>query len=197
MPFSRTSLLSVESESARPVGLGKMSPELSGSVRAAFRTSSAGAERGTRWGRLFLARSAGTVQSLALRSISCQRAPRTSPLRAAVRTRNPKASFVPAQAPEACHGRESSGDFAVGQRLVVLDLVAVAGQRPADRGGWVVGAVAFGDGPRHDGADAAFEFPCRFSARLPHGQHDGEHVLGGDLGDGAVGEARVGEAPQR
>ena len=30
MPFSRTSLLSVESESARPVGLGKMSPELSG-----------------------------------------------------------------------------------------------------------------------------------------------------------------------
>ena len=99
--FSGTSVLSVESESSRPVGLGNTSPELSGSLRAVVSASSAGAESGTRWGRPFLARSAGTVQSLALQSISSQRAPRTPPLRAAVRTRKPKASFVPAHAPEA------------------------------------------------------------------------------------------------
>ena len=114
-----------------------------------------------------------------------------------MRTRKRKASFVPAHAPEAATVASAAGDVAVGQRLVVLDLVAAAGQRPAHRDGRVVGAVAFGDGPRHDGADAAFEFPRRFPARLPDGQYDGEYVLGGDLGDRHVGETRVGVAPQR
>ena len=88
------------------------------------------------------------------------------------------------------HGRER---VCVAECSVVLDLVAVAGQRPHHCCGGVVGSVAFGDGPRHDGADAVFEFPCGLPAALPDRPDDGEHVLGGDLGDGHVAEARVGE----
>ena len=95
------------------------------------------------------------------------------------------------------HRRESGGDLGVGECSVVLYVVAVAGQCPHHRCGRVVGAVAFGDGPRHDGADAAFEFACGVSACLPDRCHEGEHVLGGDLGDGHVAEPRVGEAAQR
>ena len=79
---------------------------------------------------------------------------------------------------------------------MVLHLVAVAGQRPHHRCGRVVGSVAFGDGPRHDGADAALEFACGLPACLPDRRHHGEHVLGGDLGDGHGAEARVGEAAE-
>ena len=76
---------------------------------------------------------------------------------------------------------------------MVLHLVAVAGQRPHDCGGGVVGAVAFDDGPCHDGTDAAFEFAGGFPAAMPDRLDDGEHVLRGDLADRHVAEARVGE----
>ena len=79
---------------------------------------------------------------------------------------------------------------------MVFDVVAVAGQRPHHCCGGVVGAVAFGDGPCHDGADAALEFACGFPEALPDRPDDGEHVLGGDLADRHVAEARVGEAAE-
>ena len=41
---------------------------------------------------------------------------------------------------------------------MVLHLVAIEGQRTHHRGGQVVGAVAFGDGSRHDGADVTLRF---------------------------------------
>ena len=82
-------------EISRPLALGNTSRALSGRRFAAVSTSSAADDRGTRWGRAFLARSAGTVHSAAFLSISFQRAPRTSLLRPAVRARNPKASLLP------------------------------------------------------------------------------------------------------
>ncbi len=55
------------------------------------RTANASVESGTRCSRLLFMRDAGTVQTFAFRSISSQRAPMISPVRAAVRIVNSRA----------------------------------------------------------------------------------------------------------
>ena len=118
-------------------------------------------------GRPFLARSAGTVQSLALRSISSPAGAANFGAAARGEDEETEGELRPCPRAGGLHGRERGGDVAVGQRLVVLDLVAVAEQRQAHRGDRVVGAVAFGDGPRHDGADAALSLRA-VSRRVCH-----------------------------
>jgi hypothetical protein len=72
---------------ARPVMPGKTkSSEATSFIR--FRIASAGSDSGTRCCLPAFMRSAGTVHTAALTSISSHRAPRTSPERAAVRMRN-------------------------------------------------------------------------------------------------------------
>src|SRR4051812_33029381 len=58
----------------------------------ALSTATARSENGTRWTRPAFIRSAGTVQTRASRSISCHRAPSTSPERAATRIANSSAA---------------------------------------------------------------------------------------------------------
>ena len=136
-------------------------------------TSSAAAEEGTRWGRAFLARSAGAVPRAAASSISSQRVPRTSPLREAVRTTNRKAGLVLARCRSPAPG-QARGRPRRGERSVVLHLVAITGQCTHHRGGWVVRAVAFGDDPRHDGPDATLKVSCGLTACLPDRRYGGE-----------------------
>ena len=82
------------SDSRLPVCEANTSPEPSASPRAPSSTSSARADNGTRCSRPAFVRKAGTVQVAASGSISSHRAPRTSPERHAVNTRNSNASFV-------------------------------------------------------------------------------------------------------
>ena len=70
------------------------------SPRAASRISIARPESGTRCSRFDFMRLAGIIQTLAGRSVSSHLAPRTSPDRAAVSTRNSNASLTAGVAPE-------------------------------------------------------------------------------------------------
>ena len=94
MWFSRQSLEMVLSVSVRPVTLGKTNSDPSMSACASCKTSSARPLNGTRCASRAFMRLAGMVQVAVSRSTSCHCAPRTSPDRHAVRTKNSKASLV-------------------------------------------------------------------------------------------------------
>ena len=94
MPSSRSSLERGLSLSTRPVGDGNTRPLLSASSRASSRMATARPDSGTRCSSFAFMRDGGTVQVAAASSTSAHCAPRTSPERQAVSTRNSKASAV-------------------------------------------------------------------------------------------------------
>ena len=140
---------SVISDFMRPVAEGKTSPSPRPSSRASASTSSALSESGTLCSRLDFMRAAGTVHVRASRSISSHRAPRTSPERAAVSTRNSKASRVPAPCPTRPHRRQRAIHPVMGQCPVVGFPGAILRQRRAQGVHRVVRAVSLGNRPAH------------------------------------------------
>ena len=68
------------------------------SARASSRISKARRHSGTRCSRIAFVRGAGMVHTPSFRSISVQTAPRTSPVRVALSTRNSNASFTTGRA---------------------------------------------------------------------------------------------------
>ena len=95
IPRSRTIFPIASLESIPPRAEGNTTPALSVSARASCSTTSAPLDSGTRCARFVFIRSAGMRHSRTSRSISSHCAPRTSPLRHAVSTRNSNASTVP------------------------------------------------------------------------------------------------------
>ncbi len=94
IPFSRTSLEIVESDSGFPVGDGNTSPFAPVRSAASLMIFRAGLLRGTRWGRPVLVRSPGISHVSVVTSISSHVALRTSPLLVAVRVRILNAAMV-------------------------------------------------------------------------------------------------------
>ena len=74
-----------------PGNTNSLSPD---NCRAPFMISTARGESGTRCSRRVFVRAAGIVHVPLVKSTSDQRAPSTSPVRAAVKMRNSKASFA-------------------------------------------------------------------------------------------------------
>ena len=101
MPFSLNSLETVASLMTRPVGDGKTRLESPVNSRARSNTAIASGDSGMRCWRVDFMREAGTVHVAESKSISGQRAPRTSPLLVAVSARNLTTNFVVSAAPEA------------------------------------------------------------------------------------------------
>ena len=102
IPRFLSSLVNVMSDSGLPRRLlENTSPESSRSRRASRTIANARSVNGTRCSRPAFIRDPGIVHMRASASISSIVAPRTSPERAAVRTRNSKASLVAMNAPEA------------------------------------------------------------------------------------------------
>ena len=105
------------------------------SVHAASRSSSARRLSGTRCSRFIFIRAAGMVYTWASMSISPTAPPeprRTSPDRAAVKTRNSNASFVPVHARDDRTRSIGPRDLAVRQRPHVLHQVALRTERRRD-----------------------------------------------------------------
>ena len=102
MPFSRMSLLIVESDIGLPVTEGNTRFERSLSSIDWMRVALAPLDNGTRCARCTFIRSSGIAHTSVSRSISSHVAPRTSPERQAVSIRNSNASTVARYAPLAC-----------------------------------------------------------------------------------------------
>ena len=100
IPSFRTIAGIATSGSGRPFAEGNTSPEPSANSRDSRSTARARVDSGTRCSRFVFIRPAGMRHSRASRSISFHSAPRTSPLRHAVSTRNSNASAVAGSAPD-------------------------------------------------------------------------------------------------
>ena len=137
-------------------------------------------------------RAAGIVHTAPPRSISSQRALRTSPERGGQHQeleRQPDAGAGVATP----HPRERGVDLGVWQRPLVPLHRGDLRQRGRDRvAGGVVGAQALRDGPLHHGADALPEAPGGHPSGGPDGQQHGHDVGAGHGVHGLTADARQG-----
>ena len=126
----------------------------SSSVRASSRIASARFDRGTRCSRPPFIRSLGIVQVAASMSNSDHDAPRTSPERAAVRTRNSNASRAGSESLRFPHRPDRVAGLGVMNGPEMPAPVADSRQRRRDGlTGGIVAAIPLRDCPLHDRAD--------------------------------------------
>ena len=115
------------------------------------------------------------------RSISSQRAPRISPDRQAVRTRNSKPSLPPHGCFGLPHRPDRASHLPVGRRLEVpFDAVLFRQGRSKRFPGRIVHPVALGNGPLHHCADPLPHSPGRRGLAVPDGQEHGHDIGRGD-----------------
>ena len=141
-------------------------------------------------------RSAGTVQVRACRSISPQRAPIASPVRAAVRI---VSSSARAPVPACCRSvRHEARHLGIGQRLVVLDRGDLRARRQqplqvaAPTGRVVALAVAARRGPVQDALDPAAHPRGGLRLGRPDRLEDLHDEAGVDRADRQLADHRVG-----
>ena len=186
--------------SGRPDLPGKTNSERGESARAAVSTSSARRASGTRCRLPVFMRSPGIVHVAASRSISSHRAPRTSPLRQAVRTSISNASFALASALDARTPVQRRRNLAVRQRPLVPDADVVLRKRRADGvSRRIVLSVSLRHRAVHHRPDALAYYPRCHALPVPEvvGEQYAHHVCGGDLVDPLVTQARHRVVPQR
>ena len=166
--------------------------------RAASRISIARRHSGIRCSRLDFIRLAGTVHNRAGRSISAHRAPRTSPDRAAVSTRNSNARLTAGVAPDACIFRIAPATSPCGNARMCSTRFCCGPRTGPSRSQGVVRAVLHCHGPLHHGADALADASGSLGPAVPDapqsvknvGATDVRHRLVADVGEHVAGEAR-------
>ncbi len=147
---------------------------------ATSRISNTRRDSGTRCSRFALVRMPGTVHTWSAVSISSYRAPRTSPDRAAVSTRNSNASLTAGNAFDA--------------RTFATAEILLRREHRADPAARVAVPVVQRHGVLHDGADALADPPRRRRPFVPDGPQRLDHVGARHLGDGQLAEPGEGEA---
>ncbi len=170
MPCSRISFESVASDRALPVTLGKINPTPPASSRVSASTLNARSLSGTLCYRPVLARIAGTVQVSP--SISSHCASRTSPDRAAVKSKNSNARTVARYAPDAHTVSIATATSPCGNAGEMPRRLSVPRQgRVEGCSGGIVRPVALGHCPTEDPAKPLLYAAHRLVLRCPVRQH--------------------------